>query len=171
MPEIDFPRACFRYFLIVWPLHLTPVSLVVHNIYYVFFSTITPDCHNCIYISNSKRRSDKDCKTEHRRSALASVHLYFIRSMLYNNRANKAINIIRVYSIPQYSCKQKCLYGLKPSSGFYLSKFKSLFISHKHITNHTNTLFNPFYQHTHRHMHTHTNTPPHTYSLALYLLF
>lgn len=55
-------------------------------------------------ISNSKRRSDKVCKTEHRRTALASRHFYFLSSMLYN-KVNKEINI---YPLTKYSCKHKC---------------------------------------------------------------
>lgn len=60
--------------------------------------------YNPVHI-NSKRRSDKICKIEPRRTAAASRHFYFISSLLYN-KINKTLNI---YPLPLFKCKNKCL--------------------------------------------------------------
>lgn len=65
--------------------------------------------HNLI---NLKRRSDRICKIESRRTAAANRHFYYIGSHLYN-RINKLLNI---YPLTLFKCKEKCLVWLQTLS-------------------------------------------------------
>lgn len=62
--------------------------------------------------SVTKRRSDKVCKIENSRTAMAGRHYYVISSSLYN-RLNRKLNI---YSLTLYNCKLKCFEWLQSLS-------------------------------------------------------
>lgn len=61
---------------------------------------------------STKRRSDRVCRIESRRTELASRHNYLVSSMLYN-RANKELNI---YSLTLHKCKTNLFAWLQPLS-------------------------------------------------------